>query len=145
MRLMFISDVANQFGLAPSTLRYYEAQGLIAPTRDHNGYRVYGPETVEQLQFVREAKQLGLSLLEIVELARTVEYDTCTRVRKALHPQLRQRLNEIDTRLASLQGLRQRIVIAVKNVDQCPDSEGQCRSECVFLAQNPDNPSECAL
>lgn len=130
---MFISEVAKQFDLATSTLRYYEAEGLIAPSRNHTGYRVYSAETLEQLRFVQEAKQLGLTLPEIVELTRTVEHDSCTHVRNALHPQLMQRLDEIDNRLLTLRSLRQRIVTAAENIDQCPDSEGRCRSECVFL------------
>lgn len=134
---MFISEAAKQYGVAASTLRYYEAEGLIASKRDHNGHRTYGPEALEQLRFVLEAKQLGLSLPEIVELSGTVMQKSCTQVRETLKPQLMQRLEEVDQRIATLQTLRQRIITATDNVAQCPDSEDRCKSECAFLAASP--------
>lgn len=140
---MLISEIAAQVGLATSTLRYYESQGLINPERDHNGYRIYGPKILEQLDFIQEAKQLGLSLPEIMELSHTVEQDSCTRVRQAFHPQLIQRLDDIDRRLQKLQALRRRIVDAAQNINQCPDNEDHCRTECAFLAEAPGRPTIC--
>lgn len=140
MVVMFISEAAKQYGVATSTLRYYETEGLIISDRDHNGHRTYGPEALEQLRFVLEAKQLGLSLPEIVELSHTVMQKNCTQVRETLKPQLTQRLEDVDRRIAALQTLRDRIVTATFNVAQCPDSQNRCKSECAFLAQTPTRP-----
>lgn len=132
---MLISEAAKKHGVAASTLRYYEAEGLIVSERDHHGHRTYGPEALEQLRFVLEAKQLGLSLPEIVELSHTVMQESCTQVREALQPQLIRRLEDIDQQIATLQALRERITTATHNVAQCPDSDNRCKSECAFLSK----------
>ena len=38
---------------------------LPEPDRADNGYRDYGPETIDRLRFVRDAQATGLSLTEI--------------------------------------------------------------------------------
>jgi len=51
------------------TVRYYQRFGLIdEPAKPFNGYRIYPPETVDRLRFIKRAKQLGFSLKEITEL-----------------------------------------------------------------------------
>jgi DNA-binding transcriptional MerR regulator len=42
-------------------LRYYEEQGLIRSERLSNGYRDYGPEVVEQIEFIQDLFAAGLS------------------------------------------------------------------------------------
>ncbi len=51
------------------TIRYYQRFGIIdEPTKPFEGYRIYPPETVDRLRFIKRAKQLGFSLKEIAEL-----------------------------------------------------------------------------
>lgn len=47
---MLIGEVAAQAGVHPSTIRRLEEKGVLEATRDHNGWRVYGPKAVEELQ-----------------------------------------------------------------------------------------------
>ena len=42
-------------------LRYYEEQGLLRPGREGNGYRCYGPGTVELVQQIRGLLDAGLT------------------------------------------------------------------------------------
>jgi len=61
-----IGELAKRGGVADSTLRYYERMGLLRPEgRTDANYRVYGPESVERLRFIRTAKASGLSLEDI--------------------------------------------------------------------------------
>ena len=63
---MKIGELAKQTGLTIRTLRYYEEVGLLVPSdRMESGYRLYGPEEIEQLHRILSLKQLGLSLDEI--------------------------------------------------------------------------------
>jgi len=65
-----IGEVAEQTGFPPSTLRYYEDEGLLpAPDRTAAGHRVYGERHLRRLQFMARAKRLGLTLEEIADLA----------------------------------------------------------------------------
>ncbi len=47
---MLIGEVAAQAGVHPSTIRRLEEKGILEATRDHNGWRVYGPNAVEELR-----------------------------------------------------------------------------------------------
>ncbi len=65
--LLTIGDVAARSGVATSTLRYYETQGLIESGRSAGGQRRYRRSTLRRVAFVRVAQQVGLSLDEIKE------------------------------------------------------------------------------
>ncbi|MFQ5882086.1 MAG: heavy metal-responsive transcriptional regulator [Candidatus Methylomirabilales bacterium] len=66
---LFIGKVAKQLGLNPRTIRYYESLGLLPqPLRSQKRYRLYTPETVELLRFIKKAKPLGFTLTEIREI-----------------------------------------------------------------------------
>ncbi|MFQ5946524.1 MAG: heavy metal-responsive transcriptional regulator [Anaerolineae bacterium] len=66
---LFIGKVAKQTGLNPRTIRYYESLGLLPPpSRSESRYRLYTPQTVELLRFIKKAKTLGFSLTEIREI-----------------------------------------------------------------------------
>lgn len=51
------------------TIRYYQRFGIIdEPVKPTNGYRIYPPETIDRIRFIKRAQQLGFSLREIAEL-----------------------------------------------------------------------------
>lgn len=127
---MRISKLAAVSGVPAATLRYYELVGLVTAKRGPGRYRDYDVDALAQLSFVEAAKQLDISLPEIVDLLTVIEAESCTQVREVLHPRLQQRLLEVDKRLASLRLLRDRLEAAVARVGACPDSGRSCRSEC---------------
>jgi len=64
-----IGKVAQRAGVGVETIRFYERQGLISePPRKDSGYRLYSPDAVARIRFIRKAKELGFSLKEIKEL-----------------------------------------------------------------------------
>ena len=63
---MKIGELARRGGTTAKTIRFYEQAGLLpAPARTPAGYRDYGPEFVDRLEFVRRAQSAGLSLREV--------------------------------------------------------------------------------
>lgn len=100
-----ISDVATRSGFSTSTLRYYEAVGLLAPARTDAGYRVYDDRTVEWLDFVSRAKGLGLSLDEIRELAPLWDGDRCASTAGRLRALVGTRISTVQDRIAELVAL----------------------------------------
>lgn len=67
----FIGRVAKAAGVSVQAVRFYERLGLLpAAQRTHAGYRVYGTDSVDRLQFVKQAQELGFSLDEIREILR---------------------------------------------------------------------------
>lgn len=66
---LLIGDVARQAEVNVQTLRYYERRGLLAePDRSSSGYRLYTPEAVRVVRFIKRAQELGFSLSEIEKL-----------------------------------------------------------------------------
>lgn len=62
-------ELARQGGVNLETIRYYERQGLLPkPSRSPAGYRLFSPDDVRRLRFIRRAQELGFSLREIKEL-----------------------------------------------------------------------------
>jgi Cd(II)/Pb(II)-responsive transcriptional regulator len=68
---MKIGELALAAQTPVETIRYYEREGLLpqAPRSDGN-YRIYGPEHVERLAFVRHCRTLDMALDEIRVLLR---------------------------------------------------------------------------
>ncbi len=66
---MTIGKLAKQAGIGIETVRFYERQALIEPPpRTDSNYRIYPPETVSRLRFIKKAKSLGFTLNEIKDL-----------------------------------------------------------------------------
>ena len=58
-----ISVVAEQYGVHPQTLRLYEREGLITPSRSAKGTRYYTEEDIEQLELILNlTRDLGVNL-----------------------------------------------------------------------------------
>ena len=61
-----IGQLARWAGIRTSTLRYYEAEGLLLPARRSDaGYRLYAPQAEQTLRVIQRAQRLGFSLRDI--------------------------------------------------------------------------------
>jgi len=109
-----ITELAREFDVTPRAIRFYEDQGLLAPTRAGTGarQRVYSQRDRTRLKLTLRGKRLGLTLAEVRELVDMYESpsDTSaqlarflgvlTQHRRMLERQLddlRETLAEIDT------------------------------------------------
>lgn len=62
-RYHMISWVAEHYEIHPQTLRLYEREGLIKPTRSVGNTRLYDDETCQRLEFVLTlTRDLGVNL-----------------------------------------------------------------------------------
>jgi MerR family copper efflux transcriptional regulator len=69
MQAMNIGQAAKASGVSAKMIRHYEEVGLVpAPQRTDSGYRQYTESEVHTLRFIRQARDLGFSILEIGEL-----------------------------------------------------------------------------
>ena len=103
-----IGELSERSGVAPSALRFYEAEGLIHAARSSSGQRRYARDTLRRVAFVRIAQQVGLRLDEIRDaLASLPDGRTPTRADWArLSASWRPRIEE---RIALLERLRDRL------------------------------------
>ena len=100
-----IGEAAERAGLPVKTVRYYADIGLVEPEgRSEAGYRVYGPEEVAKLAFVRTARAFGFSVGECRELLGL--YGNRGRASAEVKKIALERLGQIEARLRELEGLR---------------------------------------
>ncbi|MBV9761506.1 MAG: helix-turn-helix transcriptional regulator [Acidobacteriaceae bacterium] len=58
-----ISAVAEQYAIHPQTLRLYEREGLLAPSRSEGNTRLYTDEDLERLEVILKlTRELGVNL-----------------------------------------------------------------------------------
>ena len=63
---MNINEVEALVGITKKNIRFYEAEGLLAPHRNsENGYRDYGEAEVDALRRIKLLRKLGVPLEEI--------------------------------------------------------------------------------
>jgi DNA-binding transcriptional MerR regulator len=100
-----IGEAALRTGVKVPTIRYYEQIGLLpAPPRTEGNRRLYGPDELRRLSFIRHARELGFELEDIRELlAMTAEPQaSCHQADSIAHSHL----VEIKRRIERLQSLR---------------------------------------
>jgi MerR family transcriptional regulator/heat shock protein HspR len=58
-----ISAVADKYGIHPQTLRLYEREGLLRPSRSDGNTRLYTDEDLERLEVILKlTRELGVNL-----------------------------------------------------------------------------------
>jgi MerR family redox-sensitive transcriptional activator SoxR len=63
--LLTVGEVSERSGFAPSAIRFYDKEGLIAATRTSGGQRRFERHMLRRLAFIRAARNVGLTLDEI--------------------------------------------------------------------------------
>ena len=142
-----ISQLAEHVGVPATTLRYYEAQGLLPARRTANGYRAYDDGDVERVRFITTAKSLGLPLAHIRDLVDVRRDGACRDVRDRLLPLVAERLADVDRRAAELRDLRAHLVAARAELDALPARDTPCDPACSSLGAEPRAaaPVACSL
>ena len=112
-----VSDIAQQAGVSPDAVRFYEKEGLLpAAPRSPSGYRQYEGSTAERIRFIKGAQEMGLRLAEIAELLQIQDRGACPCGHtKAL---VERHLDQIDAEMKRLSALRAELA-AMARLD-CP-------------------------
>ncbi len=118
------SEVAALAQVNTQTLRYYERRGLLPePERTHAGYRVYTPDAVRAVRFVKRAQQLGFTLDDIEDLLHLAQggpascEETLTMARS--------RITDLQRRIDELMGMREALARLIDTCDQ-PRADREC-------------------
>jgi Cu(I)-responsive transcriptional regulator len=123
---MTIGALGQATGVGAETIRYYERIELLPrPARTAGGYRVYRPEHVRRLNFIRRGRELGLSIEAVRELLSLASdrLRPCGRVDRLV----RDHIHDLDHKIEGLQRLRGALQ---KLADSC---RGGRVSECRIL------------
>lgn len=103
-----IGKLAVNASTKVQTIRYYEEIGLIQPfSRSEGGHRLYGPDEVKRLKFIRHARELGFGIEAIRQLLSLSDKpDTDCAAADAI---ARTQLAQVEIRLKKLKALRKEL------------------------------------
>lgn len=101
---MLIGELAKQAQLSRDTIRFYEKMQLIHSITRNNGYKDYPEQTLQQLQLIRTAKNLGFSLGEIQQILEMTAQDEIPAIQ--VQGIFQEKLNMIDEKIAQLHQIR---------------------------------------
>lgn len=105
-----ISELAKEFGVTTRTIRFYEDQSLLSPTREGTT-RVFSSRDRVRLKLALRGKRLGFSIAEIRELFEL--YDVSRDEKK----QLEEFLSRLDRRRAHLEQQREDIEVMLNEIN----------------------------
>jgi len=98
-----ISAVAEMYAIHPQTLRLYEREGLLKPSRTEGNTRLYTDEDLERLEFILNlARDLGVNIAGI-----------------AIILQMRERMEEMNRQMQSfVEYVRTEMISQIQNAAQ---------------------------
>lgn len=128
-----IGDLSRRTGVKVPTIRYYEQIGLIAAAgRTTGNQRRYGRDELEQLGFIRHARDLGFPLEAIAALIELQRHPD--RSCRAASDIAQAQLDDVRRKIARLRALERELA---RLVDGC---SGEGRPEtCYVLASLSDH------
>lgn len=123
--MLTIGKVAALSQTTADTLRFYERERLLRPSKAPNGYRQYREDAVQRVQFIKHAQQCGFSLAEIRGLLdmRTARKACCNDIRSLTIEkklQIEHKIKALQAMSRVLDRLIQTCDAADRPLDQCP-------------------------
>ncbi|WP_346798677.1 MerR family DNA-binding transcriptional regulator [Halomonas sp. Bachu 37] len=124
-----ISELASEFDVTTRSIRFYEDQELLHPTR-RGQTRVYSSKDRVRLKLIQRGKRLGFSLAEIREL-----FELWDETRSGSEKQLYLMLNKVAERRAALDQQLKDIAMVQLELES---AEIRCRQALEELHQRQD-------
>jgi MerR family copper efflux transcriptional regulator len=126
MEGMNIGGAAKASGVSAKMIRHYEQVGLLpAAARTDAGYRQYDGSDVHTLRFIRQSRDLGFSIPEIVELVGL--WQNRRRPSRQVKALAEAHIKELDQKAQELLAMK----ATLQHLVQC--CHGDDRPECPIL------------
>jgi MerR family redox-sensitive transcriptional activator SoxR len=125
-----IGELAARSGVAPSALRFYEAQGLISARRTDGNQRRYQRAVLRRVALVQAGRAAGIPLARVRAALATLP-SRRTPTRRDWERLSRGWAEDLDGRIATLVAIRDRLTTCIGcgclSIDRCsllnPDDE----------------------
>jgi MerR family transcriptional regulator, redox-sensitive transcriptional activator SoxR len=107
-----IGELSQRSGVSQSALRFYEAKGLISARRTDGNQRRYDGATLRRVALIQAAKAAGIPLaqlrsaLDLLPAGKTATKRDWERLSRSWQ-------RDIDERIATLQGVRNRLTTCI--------------------------------
>jgi len=132
-----VGAAAKAAGVGLQTLHYYERLELLPkPKRSAANYRLYSPEVIRRVQFIKKAQAIGMTLEETKQILDLKDHgrEPCCQVAELGEKHLR----EINARLAQLRAYRRALAKSVSAWRKENLSERHCAGEfCDLIERLP--------
>lgn len=115
--LYSVTELADELGITPRAIRFYETKGLIKPQRAGTT-RVYTHRDRARMQLILRGKRLGFSLADIKEYLDMYDVDPSQK------KQLQLLLKKIEQRVADLEQQREDLEATLAELEDM-------RQECI--------------
>lgn len=105
---LMIGDLARATGTKVNTIRFYEEAGVMRrPARTGSGRRIYEPEDLQRLRFIRHGRDLGFGLPAIKSLLALAgaPHEDCDEVARIAAEHLR----TVERKIVRLERLREEL------------------------------------
>jgi len=123
---MNIGSLAEQTGVSPKTIRYYESVSLLPRAeRQANGYRTYSEIDIATVNFIHRARNLGFSIKQVAALLEL--WQDKNRASADVKALALEHIREIEDRIGELEALRLTLV------DLTEHCQGDHRPDCPIL------------
>jgi MerR family copper efflux transcriptional regulator len=123
---MNIGQAADLSGVSAKMIRYYEQIGLVqAPKRTGSNYRVYSPDEIHVLRFIKRSRTLGFSVEETATLLSL--WGDKSRASAEVKSIATSHIDALQTKITELQGM----VKTLSHLTQC--CHGDDRPDCPIL------------
>lgn len=128
---MNIGNASRESGVSAKMIRYYEQIGLLTPAKRRDaGYRLYSPDEIHALRFIRQARRLGFPVDDIRKLLAL--WQDRSRASAEVKSIAIDHVAELDERIAELTNIRNTLA------DLAAHCNGDERPECPILARLAD-------
>ncbi len=132
---MFIGELARRAGIATRTIRYYEGIGILPKvSRTPSGYRDYDEDALDRLEFIKKAKDLGLTLADIREIFDVRDHGAspCPYVVNLLD----RKIKELSHRISGMQSLRDDLMKVRRRASALSPKEIAARARFCHIIEN---------
>lgn len=123
MAQLTITQVAQQAGIAASTVRYYESIGLLPEPVRVSGRRRYEPDVLQKLEIIRTAQQAGFTLAELRTLFDEVLGSSTPAAR--WHELVQRKQREVNRLLLNVTSMK----MLLEDIMGCDDAE---LADCIY-------------
>ena len=121
-----IGEAAARSGVSAKMIRHYETLSLLPKVgRTASGYRQYGPNEIHTLRFIRHARELGFSMVEIAALLKL--WQNRRRASADVKRIALLHVSDLDRRMAEMATMKRTLEALA---DCC---QGDTRPECPIL------------
>ncbi|AOL95043.1 MerR family transcriptional regulator [Porphyrobacter sp. LM 6] len=105
---MRIGELARATGTKAETIRYYEREGILPfADRTDGNYRDYAPAHLATLTFIRRARALGFSMMQVRQLLSLS--DRADKPCEEVDQMVQDQLDEVNRKIADLTALREEL------------------------------------